>query len=105
MSTEANRADIAAIAKGGRTNLLGFPLRLMARIPFLFIAGRLYGEDALGRFASALVIDPVDEHLAADVAATGMTPVVVPSIMSTPEVAANLARATLAASDGDSGRR
>lgn len=56
MSTEANRADIAAIAKGGRTNLLGFPLRLMARIPFLFIAGRLYGEDALGRFASALVI-------------------------------------------------
>jgi LPPG:FO 2-phospho-L-lactate transferase len=55
--------------------------------------------------ASALVIDPVDEHLAADVAATGMTPVVVPSIMSTPEVAANLARATLAASDGDSGRR
>ncbi|MGE3691837.1 MAG: lipopolysaccharide biosynthesis protein [Novosphingobium sp.] len=28
----------------------------MARIPFLFIAGRLYGDEALGRFASALVI-------------------------------------------------
>ncbi len=52
----ATRDDIAAIAKGGRTNVLGFPLRLIARIPFLFIAGRLYGEDALGRFASALVI-------------------------------------------------
>ena len=56
MSEAAARADIAAIAKGGRTNLLGFPLRLLARIPFLFIAGRLYGDVALGRFASALVI-------------------------------------------------
>ena len=50
------RADIAAIARGGRTNLLGFPLRLMARIPFLFIAGRLYGAEALGKLASALVV-------------------------------------------------
>jgi O-antigen/teichoic acid export membrane protein len=50
------RADIAAIAKGGRTNLLGFPLRLIARIPFLFIAGRLYGAEALGKLASALVV-------------------------------------------------
>lgn len=48
--------DIAAIAKGGRTNLLGFPLRLSGRIPFLLIAGRLYGADALGRLASALVV-------------------------------------------------
>ncbi len=56
MSEASARADIAAIAKGGRTNLLGFPLRLLARLPFLFIAGRLYGEVALGRFASALVI-------------------------------------------------
>jgi LPPG:FO 2-phospho-L-lactate transferase len=53
---------------------------------------RLYAD-----IASALVIDPVDEHLAPEVAAAGMTPVVVPSIMSTPEVAAHLARATLAA--------
>jgi O-antigen/teichoic acid export membrane protein len=50
------RDDIAAIAKGGRTNLLGFPLRLMGRIPFLLIAGRLYGADTLGRLASALVV-------------------------------------------------
>ncbi|MBW8755288.1 MAG: lipopolysaccharide biosynthesis protein [Sphingomonadales bacterium] len=47
---------MAAIAKGGRTNLLGFPLRLSGRIPFLLIAGRLYGADALGRLASALVV-------------------------------------------------
>ena len=56
MSESSARADIAAIAKGGRTNLLGFPLRLLARLPFLFIAGRLYGEVALGQFASALVL-------------------------------------------------
>ncbi len=48
--------DIAALAKGGRTNVLGFLLRLAARIPFLFVAGRLYGPEALGRFAYALLI-------------------------------------------------
>ncbi len=56
MTEAAASADIAAIAKGGRTNLLGFLLRLVARVPFLFIAGRLYGPDALGRFASALIV-------------------------------------------------
>ncbi len=54
--SDERRDDIAAIAKGGRTNLLGFPLRLSGRIPFLLIAGRLYGADSLGRLASALVI-------------------------------------------------
>jgi O-antigen/teichoic acid export membrane protein len=50
--------DIARIARGGRTNFFGFFLRLAARIPFLFIAGRAaaYGPEALGRFASALVV-------------------------------------------------
>jgi O-antigen/teichoic acid export membrane protein len=48
-------SDIQALAKGGRTNFLGFLLRLAARVPFLFIAGRLYGAAALGRFAYALV--------------------------------------------------
>jgi len=48
--------DIAALAKGGRTNLIGFLLRLIARMPFLLIGGRLYGADMLGRFASALVV-------------------------------------------------
>ena len=51
-----NNEDIAALAKGGRTNFFGFLLRLVARIPFLFIASRLYGAAAMGRFASALVM-------------------------------------------------
>lgn len=48
--------DTAALAKGGRQNFIGFLLRLVARIPFLIIAGRLYGAESLGRFASALVV-------------------------------------------------
>jgi O-antigen/teichoic acid export membrane protein len=48
--------DIQALAKGGRTNFFGFLLRLAARIPFLIIAGRWYGADALGRFAYAVII-------------------------------------------------
>ncbi|RJF94189.1 lipopolysaccharide biosynthesis protein [Sphingomonas cavernae] len=48
--------DIAALAKGGRTNFFGFLMRLAARLPFLFIAGRWYGEDALGRFAYAVLV-------------------------------------------------
>ncbi|TZG26015.1 lipopolysaccharide biosynthesis protein [Sphingomonas montanisoli] len=48
--------DIQALAKGGRTNFFGFLLRLAARLPFLFIAGRWYGADALGRFAYAIII-------------------------------------------------
>ena len=48
--------DMAALVKGGRTNVIGFVLRLAARIPFLFIAGRLYGPEALGRFAYAILI-------------------------------------------------
>ena len=58
MSKQLPLDDIAALAKGGRTNFFGFFLRLAARIPFLFIAGRAdaYGAAALGRFASALVV-------------------------------------------------
>ncbi|MEE9432651.1 MAG: oligosaccharide flippase family protein [Sphingorhabdus sp.] len=48
--------DIQALAKGGRTNVFGFLLRLAARIPFLFIAGRYYGPEALGRFAYAILV-------------------------------------------------
>jgi len=47
--------------------------------------------------ASTLVIDPVDAHLADAVEAAGMHAVVTPSIMSTPEVAHQLALQTLAA--------
>jgi O-antigen/teichoic acid export membrane protein len=58
LSQSAVLDDTAALARGGRTNFFGFFLRLAARIPFLFIAGRAdaYGAAALGRFASALVV-------------------------------------------------
>ena len=49
-------ADLAALARGGRINFLGFVLRLAARLPFLFIAGRMYGAEDLGRFAYAIMI-------------------------------------------------
>jgi O-antigen/teichoic acid export membrane protein len=47
---------MAALARGGRINFLGFCVRLAARLPFLFIAGRIYGAEALGRFAYAILI-------------------------------------------------
>jgi O-antigen/teichoic acid export membrane protein len=55
-STPAPSADLAALARGGRINFFGFILRLVARLPFLFIAGRMYGPEALGRFAYAVLI-------------------------------------------------
>jgi O-antigen/teichoic acid export membrane protein len=55
-ATPAPAADLAALARGGRINFFGFVLRLAARLPFLFIAGRIYGAEALGRFAFAIMI-------------------------------------------------
>lgn len=52
--------------------------------------------------ASSLIIDPVDEHLANAVRHEGLEPIVVPSIMSDPVVAAALARRSLAAVGLDS---
>ena len=60
--------DIAALARGGRTNFFGFLLRLAARLPFLFIAGRIYGAEALGRFAYAILI----VEFAAQIATLGL---------------------------------
>ena len=56
MTAAQDQGDIAALAKGGRTNFIGFLVRLAGMLPFLFIAGRLYGAAALGRYASALVV-------------------------------------------------
>lgn len=67
-SAETPPDDIAALAKGGRTNVLGFALRLAARVPFLFVAGRLYGPDTVGKFALAVVV----VELAALIATLGM---------------------------------
>ncbi|MHA6318003.1 lipopolysaccharide biosynthesis protein [Altererythrobacter sp. CAU 1778] len=56
--------DIAALAKGGRTNFFGFLIRLVARLPFLFVAGRLYGAEVLGIFAYALVVVELTSQVA-----------------------------------------
>ncbi|HZF94454.1 MAG TPA: oligosaccharide flippase family protein, partial [Allosphingosinicella sp.] len=56
--------DLAALAKGGRTNFLGFVLRLVARLPFLFIAGHYYGAEILGRFAYATLVIELAAQLA-----------------------------------------
>lgn len=64
----ADHDDLVALARGGRTNLLGFLLRLAARLPFLFIAGRIYGAEALGRFAYAVLI----VEFAAQIATLGL---------------------------------
>jgi len=61
-------ADLAALARGGRINFFGFVLRLAARLPFLFIAGRMYGAAALGRFAYAILI----VEFAAQIATLGL---------------------------------
>jgi LPPG:FO 2-phospho-L-lactate transferase len=51
---------------------------------------RLYAS-----IATALVIDPVDAHLADAIVAQGMECIVTPSIMSSPEIARELAATTL----------
>lgn len=50
------RDDMATLAKGGRTNTLGFVIRLLGGLPFLFVGFRLYGVDEMGRFAVAFVV-------------------------------------------------
>ena len=57
-------ADTAALAKGGRTNFFGFILRLVARLPFLYVAGRWYGPEAVGRFAFAVLVIELVAQLA-----------------------------------------
>lgn len=45
----------AELASGGRQNVFGYVMRLIARIPFLVVGGRLYGAEELGRFAYATI--------------------------------------------------
>ena len=56
---------MASLARGGRLNAFGFVLRLIARLPFLFIAGRMYGAAELGRFAYAVLTVEFAAQLAA----------------------------------------
>ena len=63
-ATQTPTEEIDALATGGRTNIIGFMMRLVARLPFLFIAGRLYGPDTLGTFARAVLFVEVAALLA-----------------------------------------
>ncbi|MES2137687.1 MAG: lipopolysaccharide biosynthesis protein [Pseudomonadota bacterium] len=58
-------ADMATLARGGRLNVFGFVLRLAGMVPFLFIAGRIYGAASLGRFAYAVLAVEFAAQLAA----------------------------------------
>lgn len=61
-------AELASLARGGRLNVFGFVLRLAGMVPFLFIGGRIYGAEALGRFAYAVLA----VEFAAQIAALGL---------------------------------
>lgn len=63
--SEKTQQDIQALAKGGRTNFFGFLLRLLGTAPLLFIAGRQYGAELAGIYASALVIVELAAQLCA----------------------------------------
>ena len=92
----ARRETVSAVSPiVGGAALKGPADRMMDELGFessVVGVARLYAP-----IASALLIDPVDAHLADQVEAAGMRAVVVPSIMSTPEISAALARASLAA--------
>jgi len=88
------RGSVVAVSPiVGGVALKGPADRMLAELghePSVVGVARLYAP-----VASALVIDPLDEHLADAVAREGIRPVVVPSVMTTPDVARALARATL----------
>jgi O-antigen/teichoic acid export membrane protein len=48
--------DLKSLAKGGRTNVAGFFVRLIARLPFLWVAAQWYGATQMGRLAVAIVV-------------------------------------------------
>jgi LPPG:FO 2-phospho-L-lactate transferase len=67
-------------------------LTALGHEPSVVGVARLYRD-----IAATLVIDPADADRAADVEAVGVRAVVTPAVMTTPDAAAALARATLAA--------
>jgi LPPG:FO 2-phospho-L-lactate transferase len=69
-------------------------LRELGHEPSVVGVARLYAE-----LAMVLVVDDADVRSSADVAAEGIECVVVPTVMSTPEIAAALARVTIASVD------
>jgi LPPG:FO 2-phospho-L-lactate transferase len=95
----ARRESVVAVSPiVGGAALKGPADRMLVELghePSVVGVARLYAP-----IASALVIDPVDAHLAEAVEEAGMRAVVCPSVMSDPEIAAALARATVAAITG-----
>jgi O-antigen/teichoic acid export membrane protein len=64
LPADTDTQDIDALARGGRTNILGFLIRLAARVPFLIIGGRIYGAAILGRMAYACLIIELTAQIA-----------------------------------------
>lgn len=92
----ARRESVVAVSPivGGQA-LKGPADRMLIELghePTVVGVARIYAP-----IAASLVIDPLDAHLADAVSAAGMRPVVCPSVMSDPDVAADLARTTIAA--------
>lgn len=77
---------MAALARGGRLNFLGFVIRLIARLPFLFVAGRVYGAEALGRFAYAVLV----VELAAQLSTVGLKRGLAQMLATSDKPAANI---------------
>lgn len=92
----ARRESVVAISPiVGGVALKGPADRMLAELghePTVGGVARLYRD-----IAGVLVIDPADQHLAAEVEAAGMRAVVVPSVMSSPQASATLATAVLTA--------
>jgi len=94
LSARRDRVSAVSPIVGGAA-LKGPADRMLAELghePTVVGVAHLYAP-----IASTLIIDPVDAHLVDRIEAIGMRAVVVPSVMSTPEIAADLARAALAA--------
>ena len=93
---DARRSSVVAISPiVGGAALKGPADRMLRELgcePSVVGVARLYAS-----IASTLVIDPVDAHLAEAVEAEGMRAVITPSVMSSPEIGAELARVTLGA--------
>jgi LPPG:FO 2-phospho-L-lactate transferase len=92
----ARRSSVVAISPiVGGAALKGPADRMMSELghePSVVGVARLYAP-----IAGTLVIDPVDSHLADAIEAQGVRAVITPSVMSSPEIGAELARVSLRA--------
>jgi LPPG:FO 2-phospho-L-lactate transferase len=96
----ARRSSVVAISPiVGGAALKGPADRMMSELghdPSVVGIARLYRP-----IAGTLVIDPVDAHLAEAIEAEGVRAVITPSVMSSPEIGAELARISLHAASAE----